>query len=177
MCWQFSCTGEPVYLVVPASGRYRITAFGANGSSSATGCRGGRGAEMGGVFTLLKGDRLVISVGRAGLATSEGGGGSTVALDEGDARVPLVIAGGGGGGGVGLPGGDGSPQRFQPDEGNYAEADGRPGEIAGGHGGCSYLDDSMLPSIYTVQIRGGNVEDPAGHGLVRIVGSTGGGAA
>jgi hypothetical protein len=60
---------------------------------------GGRGAEIGGDFSLTAGEMLRIAVGGAGsdgLRAGAGGGGSFVV---GPNDTPMVIAGGGGGGG------------------------------------------------------------------------------
>ena len=89
---------------VPATGFYRIEAAGAAGGGS----NGGGGALMVGDFELNEGERLVIVVGQQsgnsiangnngdGDANCLGGGGSFVALENGD---PLLVAGGGSGGG------------------------------------------------------------------------------
>jgi hypothetical protein len=87
--------------VVPASGDYRIEAFGGQGF----GPFGGRGAHITGEFNLTAGDSLKVLVGQRGApylnfpATTynhqfSGGGGSFVTLSD---NTPLVIAGGGGG--------------------------------------------------------------------------------
>jgi hypothetical protein len=96
---------------VPATGNYRIEAFGAQGGSNlAYGESPGRGARMRGDFALTQGEIIRILVGQAGPTTnttcgSAGGGGGTYVV-----RTPfntngsiLVIAGGGGG--VGTTGG------------------------------------------------------------------------
>ncbi len=85
--------------IVPASGRYRITALGARGASGDSSYLGGKGAEMAGTFSLLRDEVLLIVVGHQGGGQSSGsngggGGGSFVTtLDD----EPLIIAGGGGG--------------------------------------------------------------------------------
>ena len=87
--------------VVPATGAYRIEAFGGQGY----GTYGGRGAHMSGEFNLNIGDVLKILVGqKAGdyyqyPATTYnhqygGGGGSFVTSNT---NVPYIVAGGGGG--------------------------------------------------------------------------------
>jgi hypothetical protein len=109
----FDYTGNLVTFTVPANGVYQILAFGAQGGITAgdlgVGIGGfGRGAEIGGDFSLTAGEILQIAVGGAGMPGSGtdrrgGGGGSFVA---GPGSTPLVIAGGGGGSGYffGLPG-------------------------------------------------------------------------
>ena len=88
--------------IVTVGGTDTIRVAGASGGGNG----GGGGAVMQGDFELSAGDRLVIVVGqRSGNGGSEGGrstdadchggGGSFVALDNGD---PLLVAGAGGGG-------------------------------------------------------------------------------
>jgi hypothetical protein len=97
--------------VVPATGTYRIEAFGAQGGNNfAYGESPGLGARMSGDFALTRGEIIRILVGQAGPSTnttcgSSGGGGGTFVV-----RTPyntngsiLLIAGGGGG--VGTTGG------------------------------------------------------------------------
>src|SRR6266849_211456 len=114
--FDFTYTGSLVTFPVPTTGTYEITAFGAQGGSGLSGAVGGRGAEIGGDFTLTAGEVLQIAVGGAGAGSiqfyvgSGGGGGSFVV---GPGNTKLVIAGGGGGaseytdGGSGLTGGAG----------------------------------------------------------------------
>ena len=99
----FTYTGSLVDFTVPATGSYQILAFGASGGGFLV----GRGAEIGGTFSLTAGEDLTIAVGGAG--TLGGGGGSFVV---GPSNTPLVIAGGGGGPGFRMhfgltPGGGG----------------------------------------------------------------------
>src|SRR5437867_1616620 len=99
----FDYTGGLVTFTVPTTGTYQILAFGAQGGDStyaAPFTSGGRGAEIGGDFSLTAGDKLQIAVGGAGSTGrfgGGGGGGSFVAGMAGTGNVPLVIAGGGGG--------------------------------------------------------------------------------
>jgi hypothetical protein len=79
---------------VPASGPYRIEAFGAEGGYPG---QGGKGARMQGEFLLNSGDIIHIVVGQQGsegLFTSGGGGGGSYVVLSG--TDPLVVAGGGG---------------------------------------------------------------------------------
>jgi hypothetical protein len=82
---------------VPASGTYTITACGAAGFSAATTYKGGRGACVGGDFSLTEGEQLTIAVGQrgAGDGCSGGGGGASFVVTE--TGTPLVVGGGGGG--------------------------------------------------------------------------------
>jgi len=95
-------TGSLVPFMVPTTDTYQILAFGAQGGSGLANAVGGRGAEIGGSFTLTEGEILQIAVGGGGtcncfsnLSSGGGGGGSFVV---GPDNTPLVIAGGGGGG-------------------------------------------------------------------------------
>src|SRR6266446_157627 len=102
----FRYTGNLVTFTVPSTDLYKILAFGAQGGDGVTSSppafgAGGRGAEIGGDFSLIAGEILQIAVGGAGMRISGGGGGSFVI---GPGNTPLVIAGGGGGGGF-IPGG------------------------------------------------------------------------
>jgi hypothetical protein len=83
--------------VVPASGRYRITAYGAQGKSADSVWVGGKGAEISGVFDLRVGESLFIAVGQEGTMNScnGGGGGGSWVMDKD--KKPLIVAGGGGG--------------------------------------------------------------------------------
>jgi len=130
----FIYTGDFQTWTVPATGVYRITAFGAEGGSSA-GAAGGFGAEIGGDFSLTSGQVLDIAVGGPGVGFGDGGsfgggggGGSFVTL-SGNA---LVIAGGGGGGGYGYSGGGGGGFGLA---GGSGLVDGSGGSGFGGSGG------------------------------------------
>jgi hypothetical protein len=136
----FTYTGQLVTFQVPETGLYQIVAFGAQGGSGTffnfgVGA-GGRGAEIGGNFSLTAGEVLQIAVGGAGKdgSANDGGGGGgsfVVGLDN----TPLVIAGGGGGGGASvggpLPGGGGLTG---PDGGNGINRNGGTGGNGGGGG-------------------------------------------
>lgn len=66
---------------VPASGKYKITAYGAQGGSGKRIGEGGLGAKMEGNFSLDAGEELIIGVGNQGTAQvtnfSVGGGGAS----------------------------------------------------------------------------------------------------
>jgi hypothetical protein len=101
------------YYVVPTTGIYDITAYGAQGGSGSVSLSGagGDGAEIGGDFVLQAGAKLQIivgGVGRNGYYVGEpfgtggggGGGGGTFVIETYNGnRTVLEIAGGGGGGG------------------------------------------------------------------------------
>jgi hypothetical protein len=94
-------TGALTTFTAPLNGSYEIIAYGAEGGSSKN-CGlggGGRGAEIGGTFTLAAGEVLQIAVGGAGVdgARTGGGGGGTFVVTQ-DGR-PIVVAGGGSGAG------------------------------------------------------------------------------
>ena len=89
---------------VPASGNYRIEAWGARGGGAMYGSTSydeGLGAKMAGKFTLNSSETLKVLIGQEGSPQhgASGGGGSFVVLSNGN--VKLVIAGGGGGSGSG----------------------------------------------------------------------------
>jgi len=83
---------------VPADGDYRITAYGAQGSSSS-----GKGAKIIGDFSLTQGMVLKIAVGQEGSGTAgkSGGGGSFVVKSPYNSNSSILIIAGGGGGGTG----------------------------------------------------------------------------
>ena len=94
-----SSSGKQLW-TVPATGNYKIEAWGAQGG----GANGGLGAHIQGEFALLQGQVLHIIVGQQGITepgqvNSVGGGGGSFVV-RGPATVVgdvLVIAGGGGG--------------------------------------------------------------------------------
>jgi hypothetical protein len=132
---------------VPATGTYRIEAFGSQGATNtSSGMAGGLGASMRGDFALVEGEVIRIIAGQrldfsTGCGGVGGGGGSFVV------RTPynttgsiLVIAGGGGGAGTGsnLPSGGTTSNTGNSGSGSPAGAGGSSG---GGGGipssGCS----------------------------------------
>lgn len=82
---------------VPASGLYRVTAVGAQGTAAEPSVVGGLGASLQAEFTLNAGTVLQVAVGQVGLEVScnGGGGGGSFVVDPAD--EPLLVAGGGGG--------------------------------------------------------------------------------
>ncbi|WP_041774472.1 PEP-CTERM sorting domain-containing protein [Leptospirillum ferrooxidans] len=107
----FSYTGSIETYIIPTSGTYDITAYGAQGGGyGSTGAiAGGMGAVIGGDLSLSSGEVLQILTGGMGASAADpggsfggGGGGSFVALGSSlSTATPLVVAGGGGGSGTG----------------------------------------------------------------------------
>jgi hypothetical protein len=150
--FDFTYTGSLVTFTVPTTDTYQILAFGAqggNGTFNGFVGVGGRGAEIGGDFSLTAGEILQIAVGGAGgngSGNDAGGGGGSFVVGPGN--TPLVIAGGGGGGGAivdrplpgsgGLTGPDGGSGEFgnggtNGNGGGYGDGGG--GGYSGGGGG------------------------------------------
>ena len=98
----FGYTGGLQSFVVPTTGVYDITAYGADGGGAGycgIGCGGGGlGAKIGGDVTLSTGESLTILVGGAGGSGGSGGGGGGGSFVTVGTQ-PLVVAGGGGAGG------------------------------------------------------------------------------
>ncbi len=82
---------------VPASGLYRVTAVGAQGTAAEASVVGGLGASLQAEFTLSAGAVLQLAVGQVGVedGCNGGGGGGSFVVDASD--EPLLVAGGGGG--------------------------------------------------------------------------------
>ena len=104
--------GACTLYTVPATGRYRIELWGADGGSANSGLvSGGRGAYTSGIINLFSNDVLYFCVGKTSTDTtggyngggngeglSSGGGGSTdVRLVKDDVNSRIMVAGGGGG--------------------------------------------------------------------------------
>jgi hypothetical protein len=83
---------------VPATGDYRIEAWGAQGGAAGTGTTGGLGAHMSGNFALSAGNTIKILIGQLGGSKDAGGGGGGGSFVITSSNSPLIIAGGGGGG-------------------------------------------------------------------------------
>jgi len=84
---------------VPATGTYRIEAWGAGGASKNT-ALGASGAYIGGEFTFNAGTVIKILVGQKGVydgTYAGGGGGATFVINQTNSSI-FIIAGGGGGG-------------------------------------------------------------------------------
>jgi hypothetical protein len=110
--FDFTYSGSLVTFTVPTTDTYQILAVGAQGGSSGPFVGGGeigvggRGAEIGGDFSLTAGEILQIAVGGSGGGAVGGGGGGGGSFVVGPGNTPLII-GGGGGDGFGFGGGGG----------------------------------------------------------------------
>ncbi|MFE5391913.1 fibronectin type III domain-containing protein [Bacillus thuringiensis] len=98
-------SGTIMKWIVPMSGKYQITAAGAQGgktSNSSLTARGGYGAIASGKIELKQGDVIQVLVGQQGMGYPQGGGGgggSFVARGSVlSSTTPLIVGGGGGGG-------------------------------------------------------------------------------
>ena len=122
--------------IVPLSGYYKITAYGAQGGDFEN-YSGGKGGEAQGVFWLEQGEEVQVkaglqygdSNGGKGNPYADGGGCSIVSTNT---KGTLLVAGGGGGAGAngnGLPGGSSQ---------NLVDQ-GQTGESGGSGGGGGYL--------------------------------------
>ena len=171
-------------------GTYDITAYGGQGghggvSFNPVGGTGGLGAEIGGSFSLTKGEVLQIVVGGygSGFGNGAGGGGGgsfVIEIYNGTSAVdiPLVIAGGGGGGAFNnnLPGYQGG--------GGQTGGSGQPGGYGGGAGGAGGSGGSGFPHYggggggYSGGLGSGSSSDPiqATNGSGRGNGYGGGGS-
>jgi hypothetical protein len=122
------------YWTVPASGLYRIAAFGAKGGDGDSARIGGAGAKVQGDVQLREGEHLYILPGQmggnAGSGGGGGGGGGTYVVNQ--SEQPVMIAGGGGGGGSDGATGDmtGAPGAI-----TTSGTSGRDGLTAGGSAG------------------------------------------
>src|SRR5580692_9556067 len=157
-CGSLPC---PTYLVpvnatitwtAPATGSYRIEAWGASGGGGGTdpGTAGGLGADVGGVFSLSAGEQLRILVGTAGPAgpVGHGGGGGGGTFVVGPGTMLLLAAGGGGGGGATDAGYSASltgtaVSGVSGGAGGTSGAGGAGGGTGGGGGGGGFSSDGM----------------------------------
>ncbi|MBX3173688.1 MAG: fibronectin type III domain-containing protein [Gemmatimonadaceae bacterium] len=84
---------------LPFTGRYEITAVGAQGANGNPLFVGGRGASMRGEFEFSQGTQLQLAVGQAGVGQGSnqngGGGGGSFVVDM--SNTPLLVGGGGAG--------------------------------------------------------------------------------
>ncbi len=137
--------GEIQQWVVPFTGEYRITAYGAAGGggdgSAGQVMPGGAGARMAGNFQLKQGETVEILVGHRGEGDTTGaggGGGSFVVLEDPVSETDiLLIAGGGGGGGehgAGVGAVTASNGTQDSEGGNHGGVDGYGGQLLGGAG-------------------------------------------
>jgi hypothetical protein len=125
---RFDYSGTVQVYAVPYDGTFWIEAAGAEGSNNTSSTIApGKGAYMGGKFSLNSGTQLNILAGQQRTATSGngGGGGSFVTLDD---NSPLVVAGGGGGSAQGTD---------SPDKDGQIGTTGGMGAAGGGAGGSA----------------------------------------
>ena len=106
--YNFRISGQYTF-VVPASGEYQITLFGAVGGNSLH--EGGPGAAVRGLTYLTSGEDLSLFVGGAGQSSSNGGGGGGGGSFIFTSTALLAAAGGGGGASFSF-GGPGLVYRF-----------------------------------------------------------------
>lgn len=201
---EYNFTGSLQSYIVPVTGQYDLMAYGAGGGNGNFGAnRGGRGAEIGGRFTLTAGTVLTVLVGEQGTSAelsfgySGGGGGGASAVYITGAASPLVMAGGGGGAGPGntasSAGGWGRATR-NGDAGENAGTSGGLGgvngfgggaggaaseETAGGGGGAGWLGGggSSGAGVYGDGFGGLSGPSWAGGGGIFYRGGFGGGGA
>jgi len=189
----FNSTDSIQLWTVPASGTYKIVAYGAQGGfAGQTGSgSGGFGAKIEGDFDLEAGSKLRIVVGQVGgTSTGQsggGGGGSFVLKETGFTESDiLIIAGGGGGGQRTNNGGAGNsttsatpgatfPVPFIGEGGNNSGATGGAGgagfssDGASGQGGANSGGKSPANGFYggvagTCTASGAGVNDVGGFG-------------
>jgi hypothetical protein len=157
---EFAYTGSLVTFTVPINGTYQIIAFGAQGGNAA-GAPGGRGAEIGGDFTLTQGETLQIAVGAAGGGQKGGYGGGGGTFVVGSDNTPLIIAGAGGGGsgavpaGPGLTGSDGGSGNAGLYTGGAGGTGGGGGGGSGGGGGGGFLSAGGNGNLFGPGATGG----------------------
>lgn len=129
----FDNTGMPQQFTIPFTGRYTLTARGAQGGDCEE-YRGGAGGSVTADIWLIKGEVLTFTVGGrdgyngGGAATSYGNGGGCTIIAS-DQKGVLLVAGGGGGASASGNGGSGGSST-----GVVEESEGQSG-MAGGGGG------------------------------------------
>ena len=131
----FGYTGAIVDFTVPTTGTYRVLAFGAQGGGSGVSGVGGKGAEIGGDFSLIAGEILNIAAAGAGQDSAYGGGGGGGgSFVVGPGNTPLVIAGGGGGAFYNSTGYNGTQSTTGSNGGGFGGLGGSRGNGGGGGG-------------------------------------------
>jgi len=154
---EYNFSGQVIVCSIVSGGNYSLYAMGANGGNQrmdnlAPSYFGGKGAAIGGTFSLNFGDELWILVGGVG-ATHQGeslsgetypgggGGGTFVGVIRNNQPIaPLLIAGGGGGAGTdstGLPGRGISGDPNVPDGNGTGDSAGAGGSNGNGGGGST----------------------------------------
>jgi Glycine rich protein len=153
---------DSVQTITLNPGIYDITAYGAQGGSSADGFYGGLGAEMEGQFEFKTATTLMLMVaGVGGTGSSDylgnfggaGGGGSFVVLVS--SATPLVVAGGGGGAASTGYGDDGVTNSSGGAGVGGAGPGGSGGNGSDSYGGGGGFSSNGGPAIYPVSGSGG----------------------
>ena len=197
----FSTTNGIQLWTVPATGSYRIEAWGAQGGTSNS-YRGGYGSRMRGDFSLIAGEIIRILVGHQGSVgghtqdgnpVAAGGGGTYVVRTPYNSNASiLVIAGGGGGSsnntwssaaGGDAPtyndGGYGGANAFAPGTagqgGNGSTSCGGAGFFGNGATGSGSSASEMAASFTTGGRGGGNARSWGGAEIYGGFGGGGGG--
>ena len=181
---------KPVqYATIAQTGLYDIVGYGAQGGSPGF-ANGGDGAETGGYFNLVAGEKLKVVVGGAGQGGTNGaggGGGSFVlASTDGGTTYSLLLASGGGGGASGFSdrgtNGGGGQSTAMPGSGNGGTAGGQYGagggagfKTGGASGGGSNGRAAGGASSYTSSGAAGTFSGPGGFGGGGGGGNNGGG--
>lgn len=153
--WVFDYTGDVQTWMVPASGKYKLSVWGAQGGKSGHGIAGGLGGYSTGDIQLQAGDIVYVYIGGMGgpqlggfngggngasvNSDSAGGGGASDMRVRGDSLQDRVIVAGGGGGsgctdtyggnGGGLLGGAGTGTGYEPGQGGTQTG----GGVSGGY--------------------------------------------
>lgn len=135
---EFAYSGTEQTYTVPYSGRYTLSAYGAQGGNYGS-FQGGKGGNITGTFWLSKGDILTITVGGqngyggGGTGTVYGCGGGSTTISS--AQHGLLLTAGGGGGATSLGNGwEGGSLASLRTDGKSPGADGQAGG-GGGHVG------------------------------------------
>ena len=171
-------TGTIVTYIVPVTGTYDITTFGAQGGGVGN-FAGGLGAEISVDVTLTAGSVLDILVGGQGAAGAlngnggGGGGGSFVALANGSATPTLLVAAGGGGGAfnAGIAAGAGANASITTN--GTSPGGGTLGNVGGSNGSGGSADGVLAGSGGGGGFTGNGQSDPNGSGAVGGLSFTG----
>ena len=171
-------TGTIVTYIVPVTGTYDITTFGAQGGGVGN-FAGGLGAEISVDVTLTAGSVLDILVGGQGAAGAlngaggGGGGGSFVALANGSATPTLLVAAGGGGGAfnAGIAAGAGANASITTN--GTSPGGGGLGNVGGSNGSGGSADGVLAGSGGGGGFTGNGQSDPNGSSAVGGLSFTG----
>jgi hypothetical protein len=119
---------------LPLSGRWRITAYGANGFTS-------KGYKVSAIFNINHSFNLYLIVGQSGITRGDGAGGSFVFITSFSKLSDLLIAAGGGGGdgkvsyNVYVSGGNAGYNQGSPGESSSSYSGGAGGNSSNPNGG------------------------------------------